>query len=70
VSRNEDALSPTYLAMGMRRQLSGYHIFEATDLYVGCGRCGFRWNHPDHISRDEDRAEVRRWADRIAAERE
>ena len=68
MSRDESALSPTYLAMGMRRQLSGYHIYEANDLTVMCGRCGFRWNHPDHITKDEDRAEGRRWADRIRAD--
>ena len=68
MSRDELALSPTYLAMGMRRQWSDYHIFEPNDLTVMCGRCGFRWNHPDHVTKEWDRSEVRRWADRIVAD--
>lgn len=66
MSRDESALSPTYLAMGMRRQWSDSHIFEPSDLYVWCGRCGRPWGHSDHVTRDEDKAEVMRWRDRIA----
>ena len=67
MSRDEEALSPTYLAMGMRRQWSDYHLFEPNDLNTACSRCGKRWNHHDHVTKEEDRAEVRRWADRIRA---
>lgn len=70
MSDEERLLSPTYLALGMRRQWSDEHLFEESDLYRVCARCYRRRSHPDHVTRDEDRAEVRRWADRIRAEQD
>lgn len=70
MSRDEDALSPTYVAMGYRRQLSDEHVFEENDLYRGCGRCGKRWGHHDHVTREQDKAAVLAIRDRIAADRE
>ena len=52
-----------------RLQFSPYHIFAPNDLHVGCGRCGKKWSHPDHITRDEDKAETMRWRDRVIADR-
>ena len=66
MSRNEDALSPTYRAMSARKQWSDEHLFEDSGYHPGCNRCGQRANHPHHVSREEDRAEVMRWRDRIA----
>lgn len=68
MSRDESILSPTYLAMGYRRQLSDAHVFMENDISFKCDRCGKRRGHSDHLSKDEDRAEVRRIADRIRAD--
>lgn len=68
MSRDESILSPTYLAMGMRRQLSDEHVHEDSDLSIRCARCGKRRSHPDHVTKAEDRAAVRRIADRIRAD--
>lgn len=62
-------LSPTTTAMFSRRQFSDAHIFAPNDFHVGCGRCGRRPSHPDHVTREEDKAEVMRWRDRVIAAR-
>jgi hypothetical protein len=65
MSRDESALSPTYLAMGMRRQWSDEHVFEPSESHFGCGRCGRRFRHPDHCDRETDKNAVLAIADRI-----
>jgi hypothetical protein len=59
----EDTLPPTYLAMSLRKQWSDEHLFEENDLNRSCSRCGKRRGHSDHVSREEDRAAVKRWTD-------
>lgn len=65
----EEYLSPTYLAMGMRKQWSDEHMFEENDQSRGCGRCGKRRRNSDHVDRDHDKAAVMRWKDSIVEER-
>lgn len=61
-------LPPTYIAMGMRRQWSDEHLFEEADYHPGCNRCGMRWNHPNHCTREQDRNAVKAMADQIKGE--
>jgi hypothetical protein len=65
LSRDENALSPTYLAMQRRKAWSDAHIFEDTGLYPTCGRCYQPSRHINHVTREQDKAEVMAWADRI-----
>lgn len=65
MSRDEGALSPTYLAMQRRHAWSDEHMFEATDLSRKCDRCGKRRSHSDHCTPEEDRNAVMRWRDAI-----
>jgi hypothetical protein len=60
--------SPTYLAMALRKQWSDEHLFEDAGYHPGCARCGKAWNHPNHVTRDEDKAAVQRWRDNINGE--
>lgn len=57
-------LSPTYLAMTLRKQWSDQHLYEESNHTSACGRCGRRRGHPDHAVREDDRNEVMRWRDR------
>lgn len=57
--------SPTATVMRVRRQHSDAHVFEDTGLYTTCGRCYMPWDHPNHVTREEDRDEVRRMRDRV-----
>jgi uncharacterized OB-fold protein len=66
VSRDEDALSPTYLAMQRRKAWSDEHLFEESAVIGRCNRCGRRRFYPDHCTREEDKAAVLRWKDAIA----
>ena len=65
MSRDEDALSPTYLAMQRRKAWSDEHLFEENDLSRSCSRCGKRRSHSDHVTREDDKNAVKRWADAI-----
>lgn len=67
MSRDEDALSPTYLAMQRRRAWSDEHLFEEGPTIGHCDRCGKRRYHSDHCTPAEDRAAVMRWKDAIAS---
>jgi len=60
-------LNPTYNAMALRKQWSDEHIFEEGPTLGHCDRCGRRRSYPDHVTRDEDKAAVKRWRDRFAA---
>jgi hypothetical protein len=66
VRRDEDALPPTYLAMGFRRQFSDEHVYEPSDHTTACGRCGRRRSHPDHCDRDTDKNAVKAIRERMA----
>lgn len=69
MSRDENALSPTYIALGMRRQLSDEHVFEESGQSVKCARCNKRRRHPDHCTREQDKWATVAISDRIKAER-
>ena len=62
-------LSPTTIAMFSRRQFSSAHIFAENEINVFCGVCGRRRSNSDHVTREEDKAEVMRWRDRVIAAR-
>ena len=68
--RDESLLSPTYLAMSLRKQWSDEHMFEGNDLNHWCSRCGKRRRHSDHVDRATDKAAVMAMKDRIFAERD
>ena len=65
MSRDESRLSPTYLAMSMRKQWSDEHMFEEAGYHTFCHRCGKKRNHPDHVDKAADHAAVKRWRDRF-----
>lgn len=67
MTRDESALSPTYLAMSMRKQWSDEHMFEDAANHFHCDRCGKRRGHPDHVERRDDHDAVKRWRDRYRA---
>jgi hypothetical protein len=69
VSRDESILSPTFLALQMRRQWSDEHVFDPSPLHPRCERCGMDWKHPNHCTREQDRAITVAMADRIRAAR-
>lgn len=57
--------------MSMRKQWSDEHLFQDDGYTLGaCARCGRRRNHSDHVTREEDKAAVKRWRDRINESRE
>jgi len=53
--------------MALRKQWSDEHMFEEGPTLGHCDRCGRRRSYPDHVTRDEDKAAVKRWRDRFAA---
>ena len=61
-------LSPTPTVMFLRRQWSDAHLYSESDTTTRCSHCGRRRFHPDHVSREEDKAEVMRWRDRYVAQ--
>lgn len=68
--RDENILSPTYIAISQRKQWSDEHVFEETDLSRACGRCGKRRSHGDHCTREQDKAATMAWKDNIFRERD
>ena len=70
MSRDEAILSPTFLALQMRRQWSDEHVFESDELHpFRCARCGMRSGHWNHCTREQDRAITVAMADRIRVQR-
>ena len=66
-SERASELSPTYLAMSMRKQWSDEHLFEESPNYSRCARCYMPYRHPFHVSREDDKAAVMRWRARFIA---
>lgn len=63
----ERLLSPTYSAMTLRAQWSDEHLYVESNHSIFCSHCGRKRGHPDHVTREEDKAAVMRWADRYRA---
>lgn len=60
-----DGPSPVATIVRIRMQHSNSHLFVESHYHFYCARCGNRRRHQDHLSREDDRAEVMRQRERV-----